>query len=346
MTRARSDRLVPTRRAQPLVAAALAAVLSVAGVSPARAYLKFGVDQDSRAVALRWARMPVRYFVSDTSVQGVPAAEFRNAVARAFETWQAVPTASIRFEFVGFTSASPLDEDGASTLGFLDEPGMDRVLGATSLLISRSTGEIVEADIFFNSAFPWSVAPAGEAGRFDVESIAVHEIGHFLGLAHSALGESEPRPDGGRRVIAAESVMFPIAFLAGTIDDRTLKADDRAGVSDLYPEDDFRESTGTLTGRIRKNGRGVAGAHLAVFHPETGTLIGGFSVNDQGGFSIAGLPPGLHVVRVEPLDDADVESFFESSLGVDVDFAVTFPARLPAVPAGGTTAMGDIEVRD
>ena len=71
----------------------------------------------------------------------------------------------------------------------------------------------------------------------------MHEIGHLHGLGHSALGETE-NSAGGRRVIGAEAVMFPIAFTAGSISDRTLKADDIAGISDIYPAPEFSRRHG------------------------------------------------------------------------------------------------------
>ena len=58
-------------------------------------------------VTLKWAQTPVRYFVSDSGVPGVTAADFQNAVGRAFATWQAVPTASITYQFAGVTRRSP-----------------------------------------------------------------------------------------------------------------------------------------------------------------------------------------------------------------------------------------------
>ena len=57
-------------------------------------------------------------------------------------------------------------------------------------------------------------------------------------------------------------------------------------------------------------GPGVIGAHVIAFNPKTGAIIGGFSIGEGGTFQIAGLTPGAHVIRVEPLDDADIDSFF------------------------------------
>jgi hypothetical protein len=322
--------------------AAVAAALLLSSL-PVDAYLKYSVRVGGRVVTLRWVQLPVRYFVSDRSVPGVDAEQFRAAIDRAFNTWQNVETSTVSFQFAGFTTALPFEDDGISTLGFLERPELERVLGATSFLIDIVTGEIVESDIFFNTRFPWSVAPGGEPGRFDLESIAVHEIGHLLGLGHSAIGETELVP-GGRRVIAAESVMFPIAFSSGNISGRVLRHDDVAGASDIYPTSNFSRQTGTMSGRVLKDGRGIFGAHVTTFNPQSGALIAGFTLNNDGEFSIGGLQPGPHIVRVEPLDDAETESFFQPDTAIETDFRVTFHDRLVVVPAGGNASAGDIRV--
>jgi hypothetical protein len=179
-----------------LVAALVASLIMP---TPAHAYLHFNARVGGQTVVLKWQRMPVRWFATDRGVPGVSASEFQTALNRSFARWQDVPTASISFQFAGFTSSEPFDDDDISVLGFQDHPEMERVLGATGFLIDSLTGELVESDIFFNSAFPWSTAAAGDPARVDLESVAVHEIGHFLGLGHSALGETEMRPEGGRR---------------------------------------------------------------------------------------------------------------------------------------------------
>jgi hypothetical protein len=329
-----------TRALIPILVAALAA----GATTPAEAYLKLGARAGGRTITLRWGGFPIRYFVTDRSGGVVTAAQMQQAIARGFASWEAVDTASVSSEFVGFTGASPVSGDGLTTLGFVNRPDLDRVLGATTFFLDNVDGEVLESDIFFNATFDWSVAAAGEGTRFDVESIAVHEIGHLLGLAHSALGETEIRP-GGRRVLGAEAVMFPVAFSAGTTVGRAVKADDIAGISDIYPGSEFRQNTGSVSGRVTKAGRGVIGAHITAFNPRTGRLVAGFSLNDDGAFTIAGLEPGPQVLRVEPLDDGDIESFFEASLGVDVDFRPKFYERLVVVPRGGGTRDVEIAVQ-
>jgi hypothetical protein len=136
-------------------------------------------------------------------------------------------------------------------------------------------------------------------------------------------------------VLGAEAVMFPIAFASGTIAGRTLKADDIAGISDLYPDGNFTASTGSISGTVTKDGQPIFGAHIVAFDPASGSMVATFSLNAQGQFSINGLSPGPHVVRVEPLDDAEIDSFFDASLAVDIDFKVSFLDRLVVVAAGG-----------
>ena len=323
----------------------LIASIVFAPASPAFAYLKFGVRLGDRQITLKWDQTPVRYFVSDSGVPGVSPGDFQAAVGRAFSTWEAVPTASITYQLGGVTAARPLQDDGRSTLGFLEKPELDRVLAATSFLVDRVTGALVESDIFFNSSFAWSVSAGGETGRFDLETIALHEIGHLSGLGHSAIGETELRPEGGRRVLSKEAVMFPIAFPSGNISDRVLRDDDIAGISDLYPAGDFSAATGSISGLVTRDGQGLFGAHVVAFDPATGRLVGNLTLNQQGQFSIAGLRPGPHIVRVEPLDDADLDGFFDTTkTTVDLDFRVSFLDRLVVVPRGGDSGTVEVKV--
>ena len=344
MTRLRS---LATWRASAGQRRALLAWTIVVGAAMAYApasdaYLKLGTRVGTGLANLRFNTFPVRYFVTNRDVPGVTAVQLQQAVDHAFASWAAVPNVSLSSQFVGFTSADPLSGDNANVIGFASPPDLDRVLGSTSFTVDTVSGAIVESDIFFNSTFSWSVAPAGEEGRQDLESIALHELGHLHGLGHSMLGETELIP-GGRRVLGAEAVMFPIAFSAGSVN-RTLRADDIAGISDIYGNDRFRSTTGSISGHVTKNGTGIVGAHVVAFNPASGKLVATFTLSQDGSFVIAGLEPGPQVVRVEPLDDADVSSFLDTSLTVDVDFKPAFYTKLVTVPRGGTARNVDLKV--
>ena len=321
----------------PLIVAA-----AVFATTPVFGYLKLGTRVGARTVNVKWNDLPIRYYVTERGTTGVTAQQFQTAISTSFGVWDAVDSADLSAEFAGFTAANPLSGDSMTVIGYQNRPDLDRVLAATNFIIDTQSGEVVESDIFFNTAFPWSTDAAGASGRHDVQSIAVHEIGHLLGLGHSALGETEVIP-GGRRVLGAEAVMFPIAFAAGSIHDRTLKADDRAGITDIYQTNSARRSHGSISGKVTKNGGGVLGAHVVAFSTRTGVLVGGLTLSEDGTYTIAGLEPGPYVIRVEPLDDADINSFFDSDTDVDIDFKVQFHDGIVVVPSGG--GVRDVNVK-
>lgn len=307
---------------------------AVGAALPASAYLKFGYSIAGTPLVLRWpAGRAISYMVGAQGGGGVTPEQFREAIARSVATWEAVPTSEVTFSRSGVSDREPGDSDGVTLLAFDTRPELDRTLGATSYTIDVTTGTLLEADVFFNASFPWSVADAGQAGRYDLESIATHEIGHLLGLGHSAIGETE-QVGTGRRVLSAGAVMFPIAFTPGNVDGRRLQPDDVAGISDVYPSSAFRQQTGSISGRVTKDGLGVFGAHVVAMHLRTGALVGGFTLDDAGNFVLAGVEPGPVVLRVEPLDDGDVTSFIDGPR-VDVNFRVAFHERAIFVPRGG-----------
>lgn len=331
------------RRSLVIILLPLIVAAAVFATTPVLGYLKLGTRVGARTVNVKWNDLPIRYYVTERGTTGVTAQQFQTAISTSFGVWDAVDSADLSAEFAGFTAANPLSGDSMTVIGYQSRPDLDRVLAATNFIIDTQSGEVVESDIFFNTAFPWSTDAAGASGRHDLQSIAVHEIGHLLGLGHSALGETEVIP-GGRRVLGAEAVMFPIAFAAGSIHDRTLKADDLAGITDIYGTNAARRSHGSISGRVTKNGAGVLGAHVVAFSTRTGALVGGLTLNEEGGYTIAGLAPGPYVLRVEPLDDGDINSFFDSDTDVDIDFKVQFHDGIVVVPSGGGVRDVDIKV--
>jgi hypothetical protein len=320
-----------------LVAAA-AIGLALASASGADAYLPFGI---------RWldSAMPIRYYVTNRDVPGVTAPQLRAATDSAFAAWSGVSNVEIGAQFGGFVSNNPLDDDGTSVVGFLSRPDLERVLGMAFFEYDLTTGVIHSSDVFLNSMFPWSVAGGGEAGRYDVQSVMTHELGHFLGLGHSLIGETETDSTGGRLVLGKRAVMFPIAYPRGNIEDRTLEADDIAGISDVYATPEANRNLGAISGRVTLNGLGLFGAHVTAFNPSTGALSAAYALDNQGRFVIGGLPPGTYIVRAEPLDDVDIDSVFDEDTVVNINFRPMFYDKQVAVPPGGAGPSIEIRVR-
>jgi hypothetical protein len=321
---------------------ALAAVLAVR----VHAYIRLGVATASgQVVAVQWTT-PIKYFISNVDVPGVSASDLASAVNQAFKTWGAVNGVSINPQFQGFTDAPPETGDSMTVIGFEDDekPEDDTILGLTRFGVDRTTGALIEADIFLNSKFAWSVAPGGQSGRFDTQSIATHEVGHLLGLGHSAIGETQDQPNG-RSVIAKAAVMFPLAFPPGTVLGRTLEQDDRAGIENIYGTASFQQQVGSIAGRVTLNGVGLFGAHITASNVVTGGLTGGFSLDDSGAFVISSLQPGLYLLRAEPLDDVDVSSIFDAGTVVNVNFRQTYFSHLVSVPRGGAGASFEFPVQ-
>src|SRR5207248_8953552 len=111
---------------------------------------------------------------------------------------------------------------------------------------SRFPGQIIKADIIFNPGVSYSTDPAAAGGSTqDLQTVATHEVGHFLGLDHSGV---------------VRAVMFPFA----PVSEHILSYDDDAGISTLYPKSTPDVPTGNITGTVRMFGSNtpVFGAHV------------------------------------------------------------------------------------
>jgi hypothetical protein len=151
----------------------------------------------------------------------------RNAVRNAFNTWASV-LCGINFEE---RAADPVDfEIGWFTGDHGDNSSFD---GAGNTLAHAfyppPCGGGHAGECHFDNAETWSLT--GAAPTVDLETVALHEIGHLLGLEHSAV---------------AGSVMFPTY---GGVR-RALTQDDIDGIRRLYPFLCRRGDSGSQAGFV------------------------------------------------------------------------------------------------
>ena len=163
----------------------------------------------------------------------------KGVFARAFGKWSEVTTITFR-ETTSFSGADV--KVGFYTGNHGDGEPFDGVLGTLAHSFSPTDGRF-----HLDAAEDWvasgDVTKASLSTAVDLESVAVHEIGHVLGLGHSSV---------------EEAIMYP------TISARTRKVelveDDIAGVQMLYGSNPNFTGTTTTSSRETSHGGRLVGA--------------------------------------------------------------------------------------
>lgn len=163
--------------------------------------------------------------------------DVRAAVRRSFQAWTQLPCKGGGVGTLTFSenddtvcAVSEYDDKGpnVNVVLFRDDDfpykDEDNTLAKTTVTYDASNGAILDADIEVNAAFN-ELTTSNKRIVYDLESIMVHEVGHFIGVAHS------PEPD---------ATMYA-SYETGQTSLRTLDADDIAAACAIY--DPTREVT-------------------------------------------------------------------------------------------------------
>ena len=171
------------------------------------------------------------------------------AARRALARWTSMTNVNFVVSWSAATSVSPASGgDGISLITIADSFenesfNADSTTGRTRVFFDSETGAIAEADVCINPR-PRSEEGAdlqfstdGSPGTYDLEATFTHEIGHLLGLDHSAVLASTMQ----------SRQAFNGTFGLPALTERTLSEDDRQRVRSLYGP---KVRSGRIEGRL------------------------------------------------------------------------------------------------
>lgn len=208
------------------------------------------------------------------------------AVLRALAHWEAA--ADVRFDLSWSERVSVIKngvdkKDGLITIADTPENRSffkNGVIGYTNLSYNNDTGIIGAAGVLINPAEQFSTD--GTFGTYDLEGVFTHEIGHLIGLEHSAFIGAVMQPTAGINGLYGKSMLM----------NRTLTQDDEAGARAIYGS---HLSTGSLQGQVRyDDGKSAYGIHVWAEDRRTGQAVAGNISLSSGYYRIDGLPAGIY----------------------------------------------------
>jgi Matrixin len=220
-------------------------------------------------------------------------------------------------------------------------------------------GQVLDADTLFrNDGQAMFATPAGlmtpqGAGAYDLESLLEHELGHWLGLDHSAV---------------IRAVMFPFAPVPGTFlgnrptaqaPDGPLADDDRTGARFMYPDPADAVNVGAIRGRVLPANpfalatlgatsqgafvTGIFGAHVVAVDADSGSVIAGTlagwsctagsaAPQFDGSYDIERLPAShSYTIYAEPLTGIATPDQFGIALSDLCESGAAANCRIPPV---------------
>ena len=264
------------------------------------------MPDEAKGARLRWKSGTINIaFSSSLTKQSAYIkldSDVLGALRRSLATWE--KAADIKFNEVASDkqSVSPAGNagDGVSLITIAATPenqllfngGEATEVSAKTRVFYNRKGNITEADIVLNPYVMFSTD--GTTGTFDLEATLTHEIGHLLGLEHSAVIGSTMQTH------QAKNGIYNLPQIAS----RTLSDSDIANLRGLYGAAGDEDCCGALKGKIMLSPT-LAANNFQIWleESETGKIQAAATTLGDGTFYLDGLAAGKY--RVLAQDSAE-----------------------------------------
>jgi hypothetical protein len=271
-----------------------------------------------------------------------PDSDVVGAAKRALARWASLANINFIVNWTPLTSVSPVEGgDGVSLITIADTLeneafNSDSTTARTRVFFNPETGAIAEADISINpepraeDGTQLQFSTDGTPGTYDLEATFTHEIGHLLGLEHSAVLASTMQ----------SRQAFNGTFGLPAMTERTLSEDDRQKIRSLYGP---AQRLGRIEGRLIDNRtQGVltplSGVSIWAENVATGRVMASDVTAEDGTYELEGLVAGQYRVMVSSASADNTGAApkfrsFEISNQVNVKTNAATPLNNNIVPA-------------
>jgi Carboxypeptidase regulatory-like domain/Matrixin len=290
---------------------------------------------------IRWPRKTIEVsFSTSLLAPGAhvkPDSDVVGAARRALARWSSLTNINFIVTWSPAVSVSPAEAgDGINLLTIAataenEAFNSEATTGRTRVFFDRETGNIAEADISINprpraeDGTELQFSTDGTPGTYDLEATFTHEIGHLLGLDHSALLSSTMQ----------SRQAFNGTFGLPALTERTLSEDDRQKIRSLYGP---KQRLGRIEGRLVDNRTpgslsALNGVNVWAENVATGRVIASDVTTEDGSYRLEGLAPGQYRVIVSSGSERDQKfRSFELSNQVTVKADALTPLNSSLVP--------------